>query len=168
MPLHTACRLIYCPFCLATGPEPLPKRLLRVWTSSFSFKSHHLFFPLRLSSSYLRLLPRLLFPFTYLPVTCFRRQFLRKMCPIQLAFLRFIAFSMFLFSLALCNSSFVTQSVQLHTIKKFGCPVSCICWVAGYLDLMVFMVSFTMLAVQLMVGRLANLELERIDILSQY
>jgi len=46
--------------------------------------------------------------------------------------------------------------------------VSCICWVAGYLDLMVFMVSFTMLTVQLMVGRLANLELERIDILSQY
>jgi hypothetical protein len=30
------------------------------------------------------------------------------------------------------------------------------------------MVCFTMLSLQLMVGRLANLELERIDILSQY
>ena len=39
---------------------------------------------------FLRLLPRLITtsisPFIFPSITCFRRQFLRKMCPIQLAF----------------------------------------------------------------------------------
>jgi hypothetical protein len=48
---------------------------------------------LRSSSNFLRLLPSLLVtsicPFIFPSITCFRRQFLRKMWPIQLAF-RFI------------------------------------------------------------------------------
>jgi hypothetical protein len=54
---------------------------------------YHLFF-LRSSSSGLRLLHRCLvtfnFPSIFPPITCFRRQFLRKMWPVQLAFLLFI------------------------------------------------------------------------------
>ena len=47
-------------------------------------------------------------------VTCFRRQFLRKMWPIQLPFLHFTVCRIFLCSLAVCNtSSFPTRSVQL-------------------------------------------------------
>jgi hypothetical protein len=47
-------------------------------------------------------------------ITCFRRQFLRKTWPIQLAFLLFIVCRIFLSSLTLCNtSSFLTRPVQL-------------------------------------------------------
>jgi len=47
-------------------------------------------------------------------ITCFWRQFLRKMWPIQLASILFICCKIFLFSLTLCNiSSFLTPSVQL-------------------------------------------------------
>ena len=73
---------------------------------------------LRSSSSFLRLLPRLLAtsisPFIFPSVTCFRMQFLRKMWPIQLAFLFLISCRIFLCSLTLSNtSSFLTWSVQL-------------------------------------------------------
>jgi hypothetical protein len=45
---------------------------------------------------------------------CFIRQFLRKIWPIQLAFLRFIGRRIFRSSVTLCNtSSFLTRSVQL-------------------------------------------------------
>ena len=55
-----------------------------------SFKWEYPILSLRSSSSYLRLLPRLLVtsisPFIFPSITCFRRQFLRKLWPIQLAF----------------------------------------------------------------------------------
>ena len=82
-------------------------------SSASSFNFQHLHFSLRSSSSCLHLLPgltALMFP----SITYFRRQFLRKMCPIQLAFLLFIVCGIFLSSLTLCNtSSFLTRSVQL-------------------------------------------------------
>ena len=57
------------------------------------------------SSSFLRLLPRLLVtsisPFIFPSITCFRRQFLRKMWPIQLAFRFLISCRIFLCSLTL-------------------------------------------------------------------
>ena len=60
---------------------------------------------LRSSSSCLRLLPRLpftsIFPFILPSVTCFRRQFLRKVWPIQLAFLLSIVSRILLFALTL-------------------------------------------------------------------
>jgi len=45
--------------------------------------------------------------------TCFRRQFLRKMWPIHLAFFLVIVCRLFLSSLTLCNTSFFTRSIQL-------------------------------------------------------
>jgi hypothetical protein len=51
--------------------------------------------------------------YTKILFPCFRRQFLRKMWPVQLAFLRFILCRMFLSSLTLCITfSIFTQSVQ--------------------------------------------------------
>jgi hypothetical protein len=68
----------------------------------------------------------LYFPSVFSEMACFRRQFLRKMWPINLAFLHFIVCRMFLFSLTPCNAcSFCTQSVELifsilqHHISKF-------------------------------------------------
>jgi len=53
-----------------------------------SFKWEYPLLSLRSSSSFLRLLPRLLAtsisPFNFPSIACFRRQFLRKMWPIQL------------------------------------------------------------------------------------
>jgi len=46
--------------------------------------------------------------------TCFRKQFLRNMWPIKIAFFHFILCSMFLSPLNLCNtSSFFTRSIQM-------------------------------------------------------
>ena len=119
--------------CQTTGPKPLPKRFLpivRSRASSFNWQYPLLF--LRLSSSFLRLLPRLLVtsicPFIFPSITCCRRQFLRKMWPIQLAFRFLISCRIFLRSLTLSNtSSFLTWSVQLifsillqHHISKLS------------------------------------------------
>ena len=99
-------------------------------TSSFNWQ-----YPLqslRSSSSFLRLLPRLLAtsicPFIFPSITCCRRQFLRKMWPIQLAFRFLISCRTFLCSLTRSNtSSFLTWSVQLifsillqHHISKLS------------------------------------------------
>ena len=90
--IHVIHSFIHSIVCITTGPQPLPKRVLRrVRSSVSSFSSQYPAFPLRSSSSWLRLLPRLtvtsilccIFP----SITCFRREFLRKMWPIQLAFL---------------------------------------------------------------------------------
>src|SRR5215475_15896596 len=77
--------------CQTTGPKPLPKRFLHIVRSSASsFNCQYPLLSLRSCSSFLRLLPRLLVtsicPFIFPSITCSRRQFLRKMCPIQLAF----------------------------------------------------------------------------------
>jgi len=110
---------IHSVFCLTTGPKPPPKRFLHTVRSRTSyFKWEYPLLTLRSSSSFLRLLPRLLAtsisPFIFPSITCFRRQFLRKMWPIQLAFRFLISCRIFLCSLALSNtSSFLTCSVQL-------------------------------------------------------
>ena len=82
---------IHSVFCLTTGPNPPPKRILHIVRSrASSFKWEYPLLSLRPSSSFLRLLPRLLItsisPFIFPSITCFRRQFLRKMWPTQLAF----------------------------------------------------------------------------------
>jgi hypothetical protein len=97
-------------FCLTTGPNPIPKRLIqreRPIATSFNFYYH--LFSLMLSSSCLRNLPRFPVTFTLPPIypssTCFRRQFLCKIWPIQLAFLLFIACRLLLSSLTLSYDS---------------------------------------------------------------
>jgi hypothetical protein len=77
--------------CQTTGPEPLPKRFLHLMRSrASSFKWEYPLLSPRSSSNCLPLLPRLLVtsirPFIFPSITSFRRQFLRKICPIQLAF----------------------------------------------------------------------------------
>ena len=104
---------------LTTGLKPPPKRFLHtVRSRASSFKWQYPLLSLRSSSSSLRLLPRILVtsisPFIFPSITCFRRQFLRKMWPIQLAFRFLISCRIFLCSLTLSNtSSFLTWSVQL-------------------------------------------------------
>ena len=83
---------IHSVFWLTTGPKLPPKRFLYIVRSRTSFfKWEYPLLSLRSSSSFLRLLPRLLVtsippPFIFPSITCFRRQFLRKMWPNQLAF----------------------------------------------------------------------------------
>jgi len=68
---------------LTTGPKPPPKRCLHIVRSrASSFKWEYPLLSLGSSSSFSRLLPRLLAtsisPFIFPSITCFRRQFLRK------------------------------------------------------------------------------------------
>ena len=72
---------------------------------------------LKLCSSFLRLLPLIPvtsnFPFIFPSVTCFRRQPLRKIWSVQVAFLLFTVCRTIFSCLTLCNtSSFLTRSVQ--------------------------------------------------------
>jgi len=109
--------------CLTKVSKPLPKRALHIVRSrASSFKWEYPLLSLRSSNSFLRLLPCL--PVTSIPpcifpsVTRCRRQFLRKMWPIQFAFRLRISCRIFLCSLTLSNtSSFLTWSVQLFSYR---------------------------------------------------
>ena len=109
---------IHLEVCLTTGPKPLPKQGLHtVRSRASSFKWEYPLLSLRSSSTFLRLLPRLpvtsIPPFIFPSITRCRRQFLRKMWPIKLAFPLLISYRVFLYSLTLSNtSSFLTWSVQ--------------------------------------------------------
>ena len=121
--------------CLATGPKPLPHWSLNIVRSrASSYNSQYPLLSLRSFSSFLRFLPR--FPVTSIPpfifpsITRCRRQFPRKMWPIQLAFRLLIPCRIFLSSLTISNtSSFLTWSVQLifsillqhHISKRSRC-----------------------------------------------
>jgi len=77
-------------------PQPLPKRVFqRLQSRASAFKFRYLLFSLKSFSSCLRLLPPLPSSFISPSVACFRRQFLRKMWRVRLAFLHFILWSMF-------------------------------------------------------------------------
>jgi hypothetical protein len=89
--IHLSCSFVHLVVCLTTAPKPLPKRALHIVRSrASSFKSEYPLLSLRSSSSFLRLLSRL--PVTSIPhfifpsITRCRRQFLRKIWPIQFAF----------------------------------------------------------------------------------
>ena len=92
--------------CLTTGSKPLPKPALHIVRSrASSFKWEHPLLSLRSSNSFLRLLPCLLVtsipPCIFPSVTRCRRQFRRKMWPIQFAFRLRISCRIFLCSLTL-------------------------------------------------------------------
>ena len=119
--------------CLTTGSKPLPKRALHIVRSrASSFKWEYPLLSLRSSNSCLRLLPCLpvtsINPCIFSSITRCRRQFLRKMWPIQSTFRLCISCRIFLCSLTLSNtSSFLTRSVQLifsilhqHHISKLS------------------------------------------------
>jgi hypothetical protein len=92
--------------CLTKSPKPLPKRAPHIGRSRASFfRCEYPLLSLRSSSSFLRLLPRLpvtsVPPFIFPSKTCRRRQFLRNMWPIQLAFLLLVLCRIFLYYLTL-------------------------------------------------------------------
>ena len=112
--------------CLATGPKPLPKRAVHIVRSgASSFKWEYPLLSLRSSSSFLRLLlPHL--PVTSIPpcifpsITRCRKQFLRKMWPIQFAFRLRISCRIFLCSLTLSNtSSFLTWDYLVSAVNEW-------------------------------------------------
>ena len=94
--------------------------------SAVSFNFQYLLFSLRSSCGYLGLLPHLLIayilPSIISSVMCFRRQFLCKMWPIQLGFLPCIVCRVFLSSLTVCNSSFLTGLVQQSFLHLCPAP----------------------------------------------
>jgi hypothetical protein len=114
-----------------TGAKPLPKRALHIVLSRAS--SFRCKYSLPSSfSSFLRLLPRLpvtsIPPFIFRSITCRRRQFLRFMWPIKLAYRLLISCTIFLCSLTLSNtSSFLTWSVQTDLIKR-NIHITAICF----------------------------------------
>ena len=105
---------ILCHFC----PQPLPKQVSTVRHSASSFNFQYFLISLRSFSSCLRLFTSsrpIYFSLRFPSVTYFGRQFLRKMWPIQIFFLRLISIRMFPFSQTLSNTSaYFTWSVQLN------------------------------------------------------
>ena len=108
--------------CLTTGPKTLPKRALHIVRSrASSFKSEYPLLSLRSSNSFLRLLPCL--PVTSIPpcifpsVTRCRRQFRRKMWPIQFAFRLRISCRIFLCLLIYLKVKLLHE-IGLIDIKK--------------------------------------------------
>ena len=101
--------------CLSRSPPYEVRSLLQ---SQFSIKCNtvlptfnfqYLLASLSSSSNCLRRLPRLRATPIFPSITCFRRQFLRKMCPIHVAFLLFFVCRMFLSTLTLCNTFFFSN-----------------------------------------------------------
>jgi hypothetical protein len=73
--------------CLAIGRQRLPNRDLHwVWSNSSSLKFQYLIFPSHpvVAYHFFHVFPSLL-PSTYYSMICFRREFLRRTWPIQLA-----------------------------------------------------------------------------------
>jgi len=106
-----------------------------MWTSASSFNFKYPLFSWSSSSSFVRLLPRLsvtfIFPSLFPSITCFRRQFLRKIPPIQLALLQFV-YRILLASLTICStSSLFTRSVQSISSILAPIPQPPIQWVPG-------------------------------------
>ena len=109
-------RFIHSAFCLMTGSKLPPKRFLHIVQSrASSFKWEYSLLSLGSSISFLglhlHLLETSISPFIFPLMTCFRRQFLHKMWPIQLAFHFLISCTIFLCSLTLSNTFFFTWSV---------------------------------------------------------
>ena len=111
--------------CLTTVPQPLTKPFLQGVRSSASYFSfQYPLVSLRSSSSCLLLLPRLSItsslPSIFPSITCFRRQFPRKMWPIQLAFLLFTICRIFLSSLTLCTASSYFHTIGSNWRSKYS------------------------------------------------
>ena len=108
--------------CLRTGQKPLPKRALHIVRSgASSFKWQYPLFSLRSRRIFLPLLPRLpvtsIPPFIFPSITRYRRQFLRKMWPIQLAFPLLISRTIFF-----CSLTIVTLLHFSHDQSNWSFP----------------------------------------------
>jgi hypothetical protein len=66
--------------CFTTGPQPIPNLILHtVRSSASSFNLQYILVSLISFNSCVRLLSHILVPYIFPSITCFRRQFLRKM-----------------------------------------------------------------------------------------
>jgi hypothetical protein len=86
---------IHSVFCHTTDPKPLSKRVFhRLRSSASSFNIRYSPISLGSSNSCLRLHPRIpvtsILPSIFPSITCNRKEFLRNIWPIQLAYLLFI------------------------------------------------------------------------------
>ena len=101
-----------------------------------SFKWEYPLLSLRSSTSFLRLIPRLLVtsisPFIFPSITCFRRQFLRKMWPIQLAFHFFWDYSL---PIPAAESGDTVLENLDPTVPIMYFITSCLCLTLGFLVL---------------------------------
>ena len=132
--LNFSWSFIHSLFCLTTGPKTLPKRFLHIVRSrASSFKWQYPLLSLRSPSSFLCLLLHLLVtsisPFIFPSITCFRRQFLRKMWPIQLAFRFLISCRIFLCSLALSNKKWIFRKELCFKFVIYQESCSCVSYV---------------------------------------
>ena len=139
---------IHLAVCLTTGPKSLPKRALHIVRSrASSFKWEYPLLSLRSSNSFVRLLPCLLVtsnpPCIFPSITRCRRQFLRKMWPIQFAFRLRVSCRIFLCSLTLSNT------IQwFNKLSQFRLLYSCVLWLP-YLYILSNTSSFLTWSVQL-------------------
>ena len=123
--LYRPCPVCYCQSLLLLFSIPSDDR-----SKASSFKWEYPLLSLRSSSSFLRLLPRLLVtsisPFIFPSITCFRRQFLRKMWPIHLAFRFRISRRIFLCSLTLRNKKdYINEKYQWHHRESNSASTNC-------------------------------------------
>ena len=121
-------------FIQPVRPWPLPKCVLHtVRYSASSLNFQYASVSIRSSSSCLRLLPRFtitsILPSIFPSITCFRRQFLRKMWSIQLAFLHLLVCRTFVSSTLCTTSSFFTRSVQpiFSILFQHHTKLCCVC-----------------------------------------
>ena len=99
-----------------------------VRSSVSSFNLQYPLFFLRPFSSCLLLLPRFpLLPFICLSITCFRRQFLHKMWPIQLAILLFIVFKGFFSFLYLHLQTILSDLAVFKPFIRCNSNVGVVC-----------------------------------------
>ena len=109
--------LVHTEVCLTKGPHPLPHRILhRMLSSANSFMLRYFLSPSghTVATSVIFLVFPSVLTSIFPKITCYRRQFLRKMWPTDLASLPLIVCTKFLSSFALRHtSSFFTRSVQL-------------------------------------------------------
>jgi hypothetical protein len=104
--------------CLTKGAQSLPKQVfLRVRSSASPFQFQYPLLSSRSFRNYVCPLPHfpsLSLPFYCTSIICFRRQFVLKLRPIQLAFFYFYCMQKILALVTLRNTfSFLTRSVQL-------------------------------------------------------
>ena len=107
--------------CLTTGPKPPPKRCLHIVRSrASSFKWEYPLMSLRSSSSFLRLLPRLLVtsfsPFIYPSITCFRRQPSVFLFHVGQRFSNFFQVGTTFISQNVLRTTFISQNVLRTTL----------------------------------------------------
>ena len=146
-----------------TGPKLLPKWFLHIVRSkASSFKWKYPLLSLRSSSNFLRLLPRLLVtsisPFIFPSITCFRRQFLCKMWPIQLAFrfriVKILSKNCFCWCYIRPPLSFGTESSQLCTnVPVIQSTAWCICLYSSHVVIVSYALSTSYSTVFVIMGQ---------------